>query len=82
MPSQLEYPPDDANDDLDPCTRDVDNAAYRDVPRFCQDCVRMAAGIDDRAPLIGARRFSLSSGQVANRNVGDADGRSTFPIEP
>ena len=82
MPSQLEHPTHEANDDLDPRTRDVDDSAYSDVPRFCQDYVWMVACIDDRAPLIGTRRFALSRAELANRHVAYADGRGTLRIKP
>src|SRR6185437_5618579 len=60
---------------------DVDDTAYRHMPRLCQDAVRMMACIGDRTSLIGTRSLLLSCAELCDWHGSHSDARRAFAVE-
>src|SRR6185437_2065450 len=81
VPAQLEHTAYHAYHDLSSGGRDVDDTAYRHMPRFAENSVRMVTRVRDRASLIGARSLPLRPIELRNRHPGDPHPRRALAVE-
>src|SRR5579875_2969269 len=81
IPPYVEHPTHNADGDLHPRCRDIDDAAYRDVSRLRHDPVRMATRVVDGAPLVGPCGLPLRRAELSHRHLRHLHRRGAITIK-